>query len=55
MDKRDSEFGLERVKSLVAPIARAPLDAIERRILDEVRAHGPQMDDQTLLLIRAVR
>ena len=55
VDKRDSEFGLERIKSLVAPIARAPLDAIERRILDEARAHGPQMDDQTLLLIRAVR
>ncbi len=54
-DRSDREFGLERVKSLVAPLARAPLDAIERRILDEVRAHGPQMDDQTLLLIRAVR
>jgi serine phosphatase RsbU (regulator of sigma subunit) len=52
-DDADREFGLERVKSLIRENARAPLDALEERLLAAVRAHGPQLDDQTLLLIRA--
>jgi hypothetical protein len=27
---------------------------VESRVMTEVRAHGRQLDDQTLLLIRAV-
>jgi serine phosphatase RsbU (regulator of sigma subunit) len=53
-DASDREFGLERVKGLIRENARAPLDAIEERLLAAVRAHGPQLDDQTLLLIRAL-
>jgi serine phosphatase RsbU (regulator of sigma subunit) len=52
-DAADREFGLERVKNLIGENARAPLDALEERLLAAVRAHGPQLDDQTLLLIRA--
>jgi serine phosphatase RsbU (regulator of sigma subunit) len=52
-DGDDREFGLERVKNLIGENARAPLDVLEERLLAAVRAHGPQLDDQTLLLIRA--
>jgi serine phosphatase RsbU (regulator of sigma subunit) len=51
-DAADREFGLERVKSLIRENALAPLDTLEERLLAAVRAHGPQLDDQTLLLIR---
>jgi len=53
-DSADREFGLERLESLIRDQATAPLDAIEARVFDEVRSHGAQIDDQTLLLIRAV-
>jgi serine phosphatase RsbU (regulator of sigma subunit) len=52
-DRRESDFGLERVKSLIQQHAQAPLAAIEERLFAAVRAHGRQIDDQTLLLIRA--
>jgi serine phosphatase RsbU (regulator of sigma subunit) len=53
-DRADREFGLDRFKDLIADHATAPLDSIERRVFAEVRAHGAQLDDQTLLLIRAL-
>jgi serine phosphatase RsbU (regulator of sigma subunit) len=51
-DRGDREFGLERVKEIITAHAGEPLDAIEARLLEAVRAHGPQLDDQTLLLVR---
>jgi phosphoserine phosphatase RsbU/P len=51
-DKDDEEFGFERLKTLIHSHAAAPLEAIETRVFDAVRAHGTQLDDQTLLLIR---
>jgi serine phosphatase RsbU (regulator of sigma subunit) len=51
-DVADREFGLDRVKSLIREHARAPLPMIEDRLLGAVRAHGTQLDDQTLLIIR---
>jgi hypothetical protein len=51
-DARDHEFGLDRVKALLTEHVRAPLQTIEERLLGAVRAHGAQLDDQTLLLIR---
>jgi phosphoserine phosphatase RsbU/P len=51
-DRHDEDFGLERVKRLIAAHAAAPLAQIEERLLAAVRAHGTQMDDQTLLLVR---
>jgi serine phosphatase RsbU (regulator of sigma subunit) len=53
-DRHDREFGLDRVKSLLSEHVRAPLATIEERLLGAVRAHGAQLDDQTLLLIRVL-
>jgi serine phosphatase RsbU (regulator of sigma subunit) len=51
-DKGDQEFGFERLKALIRSHATAPLETIETRVFEAVRAHGAQLDDQTLLLIR---
>jgi sigma-B regulation protein RsbU (phosphoserine phosphatase) len=51
---KDEELGLERLEALVAAHGDEPLAALERRIFDAVRAHGPQLDDQSLLLVRVV-
>ena len=51
-DAGDREFGLEGLKRVLAASAAQPLDEIGRRLLAASRAHGRQMDDQTLLLIR---
>jgi serine phosphatase RsbU (regulator of sigma subunit) len=51
-DRREQELGLERLKALVARHGEEPLEALERRILGVARAHGPQLDDQSLLLVR---
>jgi len=40
------------MKAIVAAHADGPLDILERRIVDAARAHGPQLDDQSLLLVR---
>jgi serine phosphatase RsbU (regulator of sigma subunit) len=53
-DAADREFGLDRVKALVREHGRASLQVIEERLLGAVRAHGAQLDDQTLLLIRVL-
>jgi serine phosphatase RsbU (regulator of sigma subunit) len=53
-DSTDREFSMDRVKALVKEHGKAPLEAIEERLLAAVRAHGPQLDDQTLLLIRVL-
>src|SRR5262249_49200266 len=51
-DRADEEFGFERLKALIRTHATAPLATIETRVFEAVRAHGTQLDDQTLLLIR---
>ncbi len=51
-DGADREFGFDRVKALLREHGQAPLQMIEERLLAAVRAHGAQLDDQTLLLIR---
>ena len=53
-DSADDEFGLDRLKELIRETATAPLESIEERVFTVVRAHGAQLDDQTLLLIRAI-
>ena len=54
-DSADREFGLEGVKAIIGEHAHGPLNAIEERLLHAVRAHGGQLDDQTLLLIRVLK
>lgn len=53
-DRADREFGMERLKTLIQSQATAPLATIENRVFAAIRAHGAQLDDQTLLVIRAV-
>lgn len=48
----DQEFGLERIEQLVARHAAEPLPQIWELIMDEVKHHGAQQDDQSLLLLR---
>jgi serine phosphatase RsbU (regulator of sigma subunit) len=51
-DRADEEFGFERLKAHLAANRTRPLAAIASGLLERVRSHGPQLDDQTLLLIR---
>ena len=53
-DARDQEFGFERVKSIIRDNGAASLEIIEERLMTAIRGHGGQLDDQTLLLIRAM-
>jgi len=52
-DAGGRQLGLDRFADLLAAHARLPLDQLSARLLSEVRAHGPQRDDQTLLLVKA--
>lgn len=49
---RDEEFGLARVEQLLTQHSAEPLPQICERIMEHVRQHGLQQDDQTLLLVR---
>lgn len=51
-DATDRELGLDPVKTLLASSRGRPLREIGDAIVSMARAHGAQMDDQTLLLIR---
>jgi serine phosphatase RsbU (regulator of sigma subunit) len=53
-DGQDREFGFEQVKSIIRSSAGEPLEVIEHRLMAAARAHGAQLDDQTLLLVRAL-
>jgi serine phosphatase RsbU (regulator of sigma subunit) len=52
MNQRDEEFGTARIETLVAQHALRPLHEICDEIMRAVRAFGPQLDDQSLLLVR---
>ena len=51
-DRQDRDFGLERAKALLVDAAGKPLGEIADRLVAAAHAHGRQLDDQTLLLIR---
>jgi hypothetical protein len=51
-DGKTRELGLDWAKQVLAADHDRPLAAIADRLFDSARAHGPQLDDQTLLLIR---
>ena len=51
-DQKGGELGLDWAKSVLRSIGDQPLSAIADRMLADARAHGAQLDDQTLLLIR---
>ena len=51
-DRGDREYGLERIKASLAAHGTRPLNELFDAIMDGVRKHGPQLDDQSLLLVR---
>ena len=53
-DRRDEEFGIERVEQAIEGNAHKPLTEIAGAILSKARAFGKQMDDQTMLVIRRI-
>ena len=53
-DAKDDQFGMEAVKEILVRFADRPLSEISNEIVTAARAHGTQIDDQTLLLIRRV-
>jgi serine phosphatase RsbU (regulator of sigma subunit) len=53
-DRREQEFGMERMKAIIVAHADGPLEMLERQILEAARGHGAQLDDQSLLLVRVL-
>ena len=51
-DAQDRELGIDAIKQLLSESAALPLARIADRVVAIARAHGTQIDDQTLLLIR---
>jgi len=52
MDRQDRELGMAPLEAALLAHAAEPLPALFDRLLDLARAHGPQQDDRTLLLLR---
>ena len=52
VDGDGDEFGLERLKRVVIERSDGPLAHVFDAVMSAVRAHGRQLDDQTLLLVR---
>jgi hypothetical protein len=54
-DRHDEGYALDRLKNTLAANATRPLKELFDAILADVRRHGPQIDDQSLLLVRVLR
>jgi sigma-B regulation protein RsbU (phosphoserine phosphatase) len=52
MDSREEEYGLERIKHLLANHSAQPLNVICEMLMSEAREFGKQADDQSVLLVR---
>ena len=50
----DEEFGLDHLEQLLRRNASLPLPELWDVIMGEVKRHGVQQDDQTLLLLRVL-
>ena len=53
-NKPQEEFGVERLKQVIAANARNPLPELAERILAAARGFGQQLDDQTILIVRCL-
>jgi Stage II sporulation protein E (SpoIIE) len=51
----DEEFGFDRIGEIVARNAEGSLGILAEKLFAEVRRHGAQTDDETLLLVRVRR
>jgi phosphoserine phosphatase RsbU/P len=52
VNERDEEFGLARLGQLLSQHADQSLSQIWELVMGEVKQHGVQQDDQSLLLLR---
>lgn len=48
------QFGYDRIAQILAQHGRRPLPDIYATLLSAAAAHGPQFDDQTVLLVRVI-
>jgi serine phosphatase RsbU (regulator of sigma subunit) len=53
-DRHDEDYGLDRLKRSLAANAGRPLRDAFDAIVADVRRHGTQLDDQSLLLVRVL-
>ena len=53
-NKPQEEFGVERLKQVIAANAKDPLPELAAKILAAARGFGQQLDDQTILLVRCL-
>jgi Stage II sporulation protein E (SpoIIE) len=53
-NKPQEEFGVERLKQVIAANAKDPLPELAARILAAARGFGHQLDDQTILIVRCM-
>lgn len=53
-NENDEEFGLDRLERVLRKNVAQPLPQLWELIMGEVKRHGVQQDDQTLLLLRVV-
>ncbi len=51
-DAKGEEFGAKRLQAELQKLGRQPLEKICRSLQEAVARHGPQFDDQSILLIR---
>jgi len=52
-DSTHEQFGLNRIGEMLARNADSPLADLTQKIFAAVRQHGPQTDDETLVVVRA--
>jgi hypothetical protein len=53
-NKPQEEFGVERLKQVIAANAKGPLPELAASILAAARVFGRQLDDQTILIMRCL-
>ena len=53
-DASGEEFGVNRLKDVIAANTHAPLSQLAQTILDAAREFGTQVDDQTILIVRCL-
>ena len=54
VNKQGEEYGIERLKEIVAVNADDTLQALAGKIFASTRSYGPQLDDQTILIVRCL-
>jgi hypothetical protein len=53
-NRGEEEFGVERVKDVIAANTWLPLAELSQQILGAAQAFGKQLDDQTILIVRCL-